>query len=96
MTLSETTVVDQAPRTASRVIEGEAVVIVIDDQKLHTLNEVGTFVWSRARRRSVAEIVGELVTEYEVDPTTATRDVVAFLSELVALGAVRIVEADSR
>lgn len=96
MTLSEMTVVEQAPRTASRVIEGEAVVIVIDDQKLHTLNEVGTFVWSRARRRSVAEIVAELVTEYEVDPTAATRDVLAFLSELVALGAVRIVEADSR
>lgn len=95
MTISASTVVEQSPRTASRIIDGEAVVIVIDERKLHALNEVGTFVWSRARRRTVAEIVDEVVAEYEVDAETATRDVIAFLSELLALGAVRVVEPDA-
>jgi hypothetical protein len=82
----------QSARTASRVVDGSAVVIVIDKQRLHTLNGVGTFVWSRAERAiGVGEIAAEVAREFEVAPEQATKDVIAFANELVQLGALEVV-----
>ena len=87
--LRATSVVRQSARTASRVVDGSAVVIVIDEQKLHTLNEVGTVVWSAAGTEGcrLEAIVDRIVDEYEVERERAERDVLAFAQELVALGA---------
>ena len=93
MKLGPNTVVHQASRTASRVLGGQAVVIVIDDQKLHTLNEVGTFVWSQAEDRvQVGELAERLCSEYEVTSEQALGDVLAFADELVRLGALEVSE----
>lgn len=92
MGLSAAAHVRQSPRTASRVVDGRAVVVVIDAQALHTLNDVGTYVWSRADGRSLSSIVDELVDEYDVEPQRATADVIQFAEELVRVGALDIVE----
>ena len=89
-TRAEGIVIRQAERTASRVIEGKAVVIVIDQQKLHTLNEVGTFIWERADGRPVSEIVAEVVTEFEVDEARALADTMQFVDELSSIGALSV------
>ncbi|MEC7518550.1 MAG: PqqD family protein [Myxococcota bacterium] len=94
MPVSLDTVVAQAERTAARVIDGKAVVIVIDKQELHTLNPTGTFIWERAESaRSVSELVDQVVREFEVDDETARRDVVTFVERLVGLGGLTVVEA---
>jgi hypothetical protein len=93
MTVSESSIVVQSPRTASRVVDGQTIVIVIDDQRLHTLNSVGTFVWCRAEQKvRVVDVVADLVAEYEVPRDRATHDVLEFARELVRLGALEIVE----
>jgi hypothetical protein len=93
MKLGPTTVVHQASRIASRVIEGQAVVIVMDEQKLHTLNDVGTFVWTQAEERvRVSELAAKVATEYEVTSEQALTDVLAFTDELVRLGALEVSE----
>ena len=72
----------QNPANPARVIEGEAVVITPDDSQLHSLNEVGTFIWERADgSRTVAQIVDELCQCFEVDRAQAARDVVAFVDQ---------------
>ena len=88
-------VVRQSSRTASRVVEGSAVVIVIDQQKLHTLNEVGTLVWNVAglNGRSLDDIVGAVVEAFEVEPEIASQDVLAFVERLVGLGALEVEHA---
>ena len=88
-TLTETTRVEQSPRTAARVVEGRALVIVIDDRKLHSLNGVGTRVWELADGRTLGEIADALVAEFEVTREVALADARQFVSELVALGAMR-------
>lgn len=93
MKLEPGSIVHQASRIASRVIEGQAVVIVMDEQRLHTLNEVGTFVWTQAEKPiRVEEIVERVRAEYDVSPEQAMSDVVAFTDELVRLGAFEVVE----
>lgn len=92
MSLSRDVVVAQSRRTASRVVDGRAVVVVIDEQRLHTLNLVGTHVWNLADGRSIAAIVDDVIREFDVDPEKATSDVLEFVEQLVRLGALDIVE----
>lgn len=88
--LPEHTAVHQAERTAARVIDEQAVVIVIDTQKLHTLNEVGTTIWEHADGRTLGEIVEAIVGEYEVDRETALSDARTFIAQLADIGALRL------
>ena len=85
--ISALTVIRQHPRTAARSVGEHALVIVIDKNTLHTLNEVGTWIWNYvAEPRSVTQIVAGLVVEFEVDESKATEDVHAFAQELMQLG----------
>lgn len=77
----------QNVETPARVMDGNAVVITPHDAVLHTLNEVGTFIWSRADgTRTVEQIVGELVTAFAVGPEDATRDATEFIEACVKRG----------
>lgn len=86
-------VVRQHLRTASTSVEGQAVVMTIDDQGLHNLNAVGTFVWDRAGEEgcAVAELVDAVVAHFEIDRPQAEKDVLEFIDQLVTLGALESV-----
>ncbi len=88
--------VARASRVAARVVDGKAVIVVIDTRELHTLNEVGTFVWEALgedRERSVGELVDAVEAEFEVERARAAEDVARFLEEMRGLGALRVEEA---
>lgn len=86
--IEDATRIRQHPRTASRVVDGSAVVIVIDRQNLHTLNDVGTLIWECADGRTLSEVVSAVVDEFDVDPDTALRDTRAFVEQLARIGAI--------
>lgn len=92
MTLSLQACVRQSPRTASRVVEGRAVVVVMDDQALYTLNSVGTFLWERADGRTLHALVEEVVHEFDVDRERAENDVIGFVEHLTRLRALDLRE----
>jgi len=78
-------IVSKAPATASRVIEGEAVILSLDTKILRGLNPVGSRVWELIDgQRSVDEIVGVIVQEFDVSQEAAARDVGDFVRELLA------------
>lgn len=85
----------QQDRVAARVIDGHAVIVTVDERKLHTLNEVGTFVWERADGKTISQIAKELVDVFDVQPERALSDIQTFVSELHRLGALRLGEATS-
>jgi hypothetical protein len=70
------------PDVAFRTIAGQAVIVVPATQAMHTLNEVGTFVWERCEGKTAEELVSAIVAEFEVDQATARRDLEAFAEEL--------------
>jgi hypothetical protein len=80
----------QNERTASRVIDGKAVVITIDQNELHVLNTVGTRVWELVDGRPLHSIVDQIVAEFDVERERAARDVCAFAEQLLAVGAAQI------
>ncbi|MGD8863260.1 MAG: PqqD family protein [Myxococcales bacterium] len=91
--IAPTAIVRKNPRIAARVVDGKALVVVLDDKRLHTLNPVGTRVWELCEGRSVGEVARVLCEEFEVDEATALRDVQTFVAELRELGALQIEEA---
>ena len=82
-------IVTKAPTTASRVIEGEAVILSLDTKVLRGLNPVGSRVWDLIDgQRSVEEIAGLIVKEFDVERTQADQDVRGFVQELLDKGLV--------
>jgi hypothetical protein len=82
--------ISQSERTASRVIEGKAVVITVDQNELHVLNGVGTRVWQLLDGRGLDAVVATIVSEFEVDAERAAGDVRRFVEQLLSLGALQI------
>ena len=79
----------KAATTASRLIAGEAVVLSLDTRMLRGLNAVGSRVWDLIDgRRTLDDIVDAIVAEFEVGRAEATRDVEAFVRQLIDKGLV--------
>lgn len=75
---------DKHPRTAWRVIDGEAVIVVCDENVVKILNSVGSRVWELADgTKTVREIARVICSEYEVDVGQAEKDSVEFVQELI-------------
>jgi hypothetical protein len=70
------------PDVAFRVIDGQAVIVVPVTQSMHTLNEVGTFIWQKCEAKTADEVVAAIVEEFEVDDATARADLDAFVKDL--------------
>ncbi len=70
-------------KTASRILEGEAVILTPEDSKVHCLNEVGSRIWELlAEKPTVGEIISKIYEEFEVSKEQAETDVLEFLKEL--------------
>ena len=82
-------ILSRSPKTAWRVIEGEAVILSLDTKAFRGLNPVGSRVWELIDgRRSVDEIVEVVVREFDVTREQAAADVQAFVRELLDKGLV--------
>jgi len=82
-----TTVPVHGSETASRVIDGEATVVLPSENMVHILSAVGTRIWELADgRHSLADIVDALCDEFEVQQEQAEQDVRAFVDELAGKG----------
>jgi hypothetical protein len=85
----------QCERTASRVIDGKAVVITIDTNELHVLNGVGSRIWELLDGRPLSEVVDQIVLEFEVEPERAQLDVNRFAEQLLTIGALQVMKGES-
>ncbi|MDH7487674.1 MAG: PqqD family protein [Anaerolineae bacterium] len=94
MTVSLIDVIAPAPGVVSRVIEGEAVIVLPEQGRVKVLNEVGSRIWALADEcRTLESIVETICQEYEVTPAQAEADALAFVEELVQGGALTVLRA---
>ncbi|HEX8682957.1 MAG TPA: PqqD family protein [Ardenticatenaceae bacterium] len=71
------------PRLASRVVDGEAVLVDPERNVVRMLNTVGSRIWELADgTRTVDEIADALTEEFEVEAPEARQSVVEFVDEL--------------
>ena len=82
-------IVVKHPKTAWRIIEGEAVILSLDTKVLRGLNPVGSRIWELIDgQRSLEEIADIIVREFAVAPGEAAQDVRTFIEALLERGLV--------
>lgn len=66
-------------------MDGEAVLVDVDDTHYYGLNRVGTFVWTLLADRALSrdEIIARVAAEYGQRPADVAGDVAALLDDLV-------------
>jgi len=78
----------------SRRIAGEYVLVPLvskraDLDSIFDLNRVAAFIWERLDgRRSGADVVADLTSQYEVSPEQAEQDYRTFLEQLLSIRAI--------
>jgi len=74
-----------------RMIEGEAILVDVDNSDVIYLNEVGASVYesiAESGNIAVKDIVDNVCSRFEVERTTAEEDILVFLEELSKKGVI--------
>jgi hypothetical protein len=75
---------DKHPRTASRLVDGEAVIILPEEGVVRMLNQVGSRIWDLADgTRPVRDIAETIYGEFDVEREQARKEVVEFIQQMV-------------
>jgi hypothetical protein len=89
--LSPSSRVTRAPETVSREIDGQAVVIHLEDGRVRTLNPTGSVVWQALDGRPLDALLAHLIAAFPGEPPDRLRsDLEAFLTELLDRGMARL------
>jgi hypothetical protein len=79
-----------------RIIESQAVIVNQNkENKLmyHTINEIGTEIWELIDgKRTIKEIIEEIIKKYEIEPESAQKDIIDFIQELKEKDLVEVIE----
>ena len=82
------------PNVRLTALEGEGVVLHLDDRRYFTVNATGlTLLESLLEPRTLDDLVSALVREYEVSPPEARATAEAFLAQCTERGVVRMLGA---
>jgi hypothetical protein len=77
--------VAQAPDLLASGMDGETVLLSLEQGRYYGLEEVGSRIWELlAAPRRVGDVCATLCREYEVDAATCAADVLDFLRALAA------------
>lgn len=67
----------------------ESIMLNMHDGYYYTLDGIGTRIWQlMAEEKSVAEIIDQMLVEYDVDEDSLRRDLAELLEKLLATGAI--------
>jgi hypothetical protein len=78
-----------SPEVLVAHLAGEAVLLNLADKRYYRLNETAAFIWKAIERGAKRdEIVSSIVNEYEVDASTASKQVDHVVSDFVNKGLV--------
>ena len=77
------------PKVVGQMVEGEIVLVLIDQNQVKVLNEVGSQIWELMDgRHTIAEIGTALCAEFDVSEQQAQEDTLDFIGELLDKGLV--------
>lgn len=83
--LTELSKVKRNPALVTSNIDGEVVMMSVENGEYYGLDEIGTRIWDLLENSlSVNELVDKLTEEFEVEKDDCTRDTLDFLNDLLA------------
>ena len=82
-TLTESAVVVAAEHQTSAEVDGESVILDLEEGVYYGLNPVGARIWEEIQEpTAVEDVVAAITDEYDVAPTKCLEDVVSLLHDL--------------
>lgn len=79
----ENKIPSKSSQTASRIIDGEAVIVLLKKSRVHVLNEVGSRIWELSNgKRSIKKIANTIFKEFKVTKKKALKDTTEFVKNL--------------
>jgi coenzyme PQQ synthesis protein D (PqqD) len=80
-----------ARHAVSCELDGEAAILNVQSGEYYGLDEVGASAWRiMSEPRTVAEIIQEITSEYEVGPEQCEDDLISLIARLVEHGLVEV------
>lgn len=90
MDLSTTSVTVTSDQVSSQ-LDGEEVILNLEDGTYYGLNEVGARIWALIQDEAMLDRVRDrLLAEFDVDPEQCERDLITLMEELQQAGLVEI------
>lgn len=81
--LTESSVVEAVDHQTSAEVDGENVILDLEEGVYYGLNPVGSRIWNRIQEPvRVGEIVSDITAEYDVEYERCFSDVIALLRDL--------------
>ena len=75
-------------------LDDEVIIVNLDDQRGYSLNGIGGCIWQLLQQPiTIAALIEQLLSEFDVDPGTCEADVREFLSQLQCA---ELISIDSR
>ncbi|AGA92228.1 Coenzyme PQQ synthesis protein D (PqqD) [Thioflavicoccus mobilis 8321] len=91
MTIERTSVIRQSEEQVAAEVDGEVVMMSVEQGNYYGLDEVGSRIWQLIETpTTLADLCEDLTKEFDVEPATCEEDVVRFLEELAAQGLVKV------
>lgn len=85
--------VSAVTRQTSCELDGEAVILSLENGTYYTLNPVGTRIWAHLRKPvTVREIRDRILREFAVDAGRCEQELVSLLRDLEKEGLIEVVE----
>lgn len=76
-------IVTRSEQQVSAEIDGEAVMMSVQQGKYYGLDQIGTYIWQLMRRPlPVSDILNTLLQEYDVNKKTCGQDLLSLLNDL--------------
>jgi len=77
----------KSEKTTSRIIDGQALVMTLEDNILHMLNDTGSRIWELCNGRRTIEDIAEIIHDgYLIDYKEGKKHCEAFVEELCTKG----------
>ena len=90
-TISLTTEISVPKHVLVRVFQNESVLLNLDSECYHGLDDVGTRMWQAVTQsKTIQDAYDLLLSEFEVDPATLKKDLTDFIERLVQRGLVEV------
>ncbi len=91
--MDRSTAVARVSRLVAGELDGEAVLMSVDQGRYYGMDPIGTRIWRLIEAPlAVSDICDQLQNEYKVTPEECERDVLTFLNELAEANLLRVID----
>jgi hypothetical protein len=89
--IAELTVISRSPAVLAAEVDGEIVMMSIEQGRYFGLDDIGSDIWKRIEQPcSFAALVDALAADYDSDRSTIVSDVTALLTQMAEQDVVRL------